>query len=81
MSRAPSTVGQDLEPLLIPDGGVIAVTRGAIEGIRDDVPGSFLGADRRGIETPAGDVIDVDTAFDFLVAEAALRQRSAGAIA
>lgn len=72
---------QDLPALCIPDGGVIAVTRSAIESIRDDVPGSFLGADRRGIETTEGDVVDVDSARDFLVAEAALRLRQPGAVA
>ena len=62
---------QDLEPLHLPDGGVLAVRRGLLD--RGPHPHAFLGADRRGIVTPAGAVVDVDDAADLAVAEAALR--------
>lgn len=70
---------QDLPRLLIPDGGVIAVTRGSLRAGAD--PHAFLGADRRGIESPPGSVVDVDTAADLRLAEAALEARSAEAVA
>ncbi|MHC4946710.1 MAG: acylneuraminate cytidylyltransferase family protein [Planctomycetota bacterium] len=69
---------QDLPPLFLPDGGVIAVTRGSLLG-RGDHPHDFLGRDRRGIVTEPGAVVDVDTAADLEVAAARLRARLAGA--
>ncbi len=71
---------QELPPAFIPDGGVIAVTRRSlfceVEGV---VPGphAFFGADRRGVLTGEGDVVDVDGAVDLAVADAMLRQRGA----
>ena len=65
---------QDLPPILIPDGGVIAVTRASLEQSTDRPPHDFLGADRRGIALPAGSVIDVDTSLDLAVAEAVLHR-------
>lgn len=65
---------QLLPPRWLPDGGVIAVTRDALINAGDH-PHDFLGRDRRGIETPAGAVVDVDTPADLLLAEAALRAR------
>jgi N-acylneuraminate cytidylyltransferase len=64
---------QDLPPLFLPDGGVIALRRDAVSASAGGPPGSFLGRDRRGIRTGPGAVIDVDDALDLLVAEAALR--------
>lgn len=68
---------QDLPPAFVPDGGVIAVKRRAlmleIPGVRDG-PHAFLGSDRRGIVTHAGDVIDIDSAIDAAVADAHLCQ-------
>lgn len=70
---------QDLPPLYIPDGGVIAVTRDALFSVRDTSgggahPHAFLGGDRRGIVSN-GPVVDVDTDIDLAVAEALLAQR------
>ncbi|MBL4810220.1 MAG: hypothetical protein JKY43_09235, partial [Phycisphaerales bacterium] len=68
---------QDLPPAKVPDGGVIALTPdalmckiGAPEG-----PHAFLGTDRRGIQTAEGQVIDIDTRIDQLVADAILNER------
>jgi N-acylneuraminate cytidylyltransferase len=63
---------QDLEPLFIPDGGVLAVTAESLRKASDDAPHTFLGTDRRGIKTEAGQVVDVDSAADLAVAEAHL---------
>jgi CMP-N-acetylneuraminic acid synthetase len=64
---------QDLPPLFVPDGGVIAVRRALLVREGDSGPHEFLGRDRRGIETGPGEVIDVDTALDLAVARAILR--------
>ncbi len=72
---------QDLPPAFMPDGGVIALTQRAL---RLEIPGvgagphAFFGLDRRGIETREGDVIDIDTPTDLLVADAVLRGRAPG---
>ena len=67
---------QELPPLFMPDGGVIAVRRASLFDVREGEPHAFFGRDRRGIETREGDVIDVDTALDLAVAEAILASRS-----
>jgi sialic acid synthase SpsE/CMP-N-acetylneuraminic acid synthetase len=64
---------QDLPKLLALDGGVIAVTRESLFAGRPEDPHVFLGADRRGLETAPGSVVDVDTLHDLYVAEAVLR--------
>ncbi len=68
---------QDLPSAQIPDGGVIALSPdalmrrvGAPEG-----PHCFLGNDRRGIVTNEGDVIDIDSRVDQVVADVMLRER------
>lgn len=76
----PNTVyrRQDLPRLLLPDGGVIAVTRESLfceAAVKGEHPHAFLGSDRRGIENPPGAVVDVDTAIDLAVAEAMLAVR------
>ena len=72
---------QDLPRLLIPDGGVIAVTRASLMSAgENEPPHAFLGSDRRGVETAPGDVIDVDTAHDLAVAEALLERVVAGGV-
>ena len=63
---------QDLPSAFIPDGGVLAVTRGALFNVDPADPHAFLGEDRRGIRNPAGAVVDVDDEIDLLVAEAIL---------
>jgi len=67
---------QDLPPAFIPDGGVLVVreaalnlrVRGAGHG-----PHAFLGRDRRGLASPEGSVIDIDSPIDLIVANAVLR--------
>ncbi|MFG0283071.1 MAG: cytidylyltransferase domain-containing protein [Phycisphaerales bacterium JB039] len=71
---------QQLPPAYVPDGGVIAVTRRALRLEIDDVapgPHAFLGRDRRAVITEPGEVIDIDTPIDLLVADATLRARQA----
>ena len=70
---------QELPPLFMPDGGVIAVRRASLFDVREGEPHAFFGRDRRGIETQEGEVIDVDSELDLVVAEAILRRRSGGA--
>lgn len=69
---------QDLPPAHVPDGGVLAVRRRAlfceIEGVKPG-PHAFFGMDRRGVLTQEGDVVDIDSAIDLLVADATLRWR------
>jgi N-acylneuraminate cytidylyltransferase len=70
---------QDLPPALVPDGGVIALTRGALLGEIAGVepgPHAFFGRDRRGVINPEGGVIDIDTPLDLVVADAVLRQQA-----
>jgi CMP-N,N'-diacetyllegionaminic acid synthase len=59
--RASEPAGDDLPQRAVPEG---------------PGPHAFLGLDRRAITTAPGDVIDIDTPTDLLVAEAALRQRA-----
>jgi N-acylneuraminate cytidylyltransferase len=66
---------QELPPLFMPDGGVIAVRRASLLDVREGEPHAFFGRDRRGIETREGEVIDVDSALDLAVAEAILATR------
>ncbi len=67
---------QDLPPAFIPDGGVIALTRAAlmleVPGVAPG-PHAFFGRDRRGVLTREGEVIDIDSEIDLLVADAVLR--------
>ena len=67
---------QDLPPAFVPDGGVIALTRRAlfleIDGVEPG-PHAFLGLDRRGVVTGEGEVVDIDSPIDLLVADAVLR--------
>lgn len=69
---------QDLPPAQVPDGGVIALTPdallcklGAPQG-----PHAFLGTDRRGIQTSEGEVIDIDSRIDQIVADAILKEKA-----
>lgn len=72
---------QDLPPAYVPDGGVIALTGDALMGRLgvEDGPHAFFGRDRRGVETAEGEVADIDSRVDMLVAEAMLREEYAGA--
>jgi N-acylneuraminate cytidylyltransferase len=68
---------QDLEPLWLHDGAVVAFTRAAmlraIEHPND--PHAFFGVDRRGFPTRPGDTIEIDQLRDLYWAEAVLRER------
>ncbi len=68
---------QDLPSAQVPDGGVIALTPEALMKKLDtaDGPHCFLGNDRRGIITNEGDVIDIDSRIDQVVADAILKER------
>jgi hypothetical protein len=71
---------QDLPPAYVPDGGTMALRVAAlmlrVSGSGDG-PHAFFGRDRRGIETADGEVVDIDTRVDLLVADALLRERDA----
>lgn len=69
---------QDLPPLYLPDGGVIAVTRKSLFTVDPAEPHAFLGTDRRGIVNEAGAVIDIDSMIDAQVAGAMLMQAREG---
>lgn len=69
---------QDLPPVFVPDGGVIALSRAALTRSIPDVPDgphAFLGSDRRGLTTDPGEVVDIDEPRDLLIADALLRSR------
>jgi len=66
---------QDLPPVYMLDGGVIAVRRASLFNVIEGVPHAFLGTDRRAVLTEPGAVVDVDTAVDFRVAESILLTR------
>ncbi|HWB20673.1 MAG TPA: acylneuraminate cytidylyltransferase family protein [Phycisphaerales bacterium] len=63
---------QDLPPLLLPDGGVIAVTRNSLFTVDPAQPHAFLGTDRRGILSQDGSVVDIDGPADLALAETIL---------
>lgn len=65
---------QDLPPVYMLDGGVIAVTRKALFSFEPGKPHAFLGRDRRAVVTKPGEVVDVDSEMDRLVAETILRE-------
>lgn len=69
---------QELPPAHIPDGGVLAVTRRALFLQIPDVrpgPHAIFGRDVRGIVNAEGEVVDIDSRIDLLVADAILRER------
>ncbi len=66
---------QDLPPAYMPDGGIIALRRDALEHrIQAVAPGphAFLGLDRRAIINPHNSVIDIDTETDLQLASVIL---------
>jgi CMP-N-acetylneuraminic acid synthetase len=68
---------QDLEPLYLHDGAVVAVARRAMlrgKRIPSD-PHAFFGDDRRAIVTEPGKTVEIDSRRDLLLAEAVLRER------
>jgi sialic acid synthase SpsE/CMP-N-acetylneuraminic acid synthetase len=66
---------QDLPPVYMLDGGIIAVTRASLMASEPANPHAFLGKDRRAIVTEPGAVIDVDTKEDMNLAWMALEDR------
>ncbi|MFN3167452.1 MAG: cytidylyltransferase domain-containing protein [Phycisphaeraceae bacterium] len=66
---------QDLPPVYMLDGGVIAVRRSSLFTVVEGQPHAFLGKDRHAVTTSPGEVIDVDCETDFQVAEAVLKDR------
>lgn len=68
---------QDLQPLYLHDGAVVAVSRKSLLAARDhrDDPHAFFGVDRRAIHTAAGETVEIDRPVDFFLAEAILRER------
>jgi CMP-N-acetylneuraminic acid synthetase len=67
---------QDLPPAVVPDGGVLVVTRAAlmmeVAGVEPG-PHAFFGADRRGVMNAEGAVVDIDSKLDLVVADTLLR--------
>lgn len=68
---------QDLPPLFLHDGAVVAVRRESLlRGLaHPDDPHAFFGVDRRGIEVEASATVEIDSLRDFHLAEAVLRAR------
>jgi CMP-N-acetylneuraminic acid synthetase len=68
---------QDLAPLFLHDGAVVAVSRNSMlrgEANPQD-PHAFFGEDRRGIRTEIGQTVEIDHLRDLYWAEAVLRER------
>jgi hypothetical protein len=69
---------QDLDPLFLHDGAVVAVSRSAmfrgLETPHD--PHAFFGVDRRAILTEAGETVEIDQLRDLYWAEAVLRDEA-----
>ena len=68
---------QDLEPLFLHDGAVVACSRESLErGLRFPTdPHAFFGTDRRAIRTEPGATVEIDQITDLFLAEAVLRHR------
>ena len=69
---------QDLEPLYLHDGAVVAVSRESLlrgkQNPRD--PHAFFGVDRRGVITAPASTVEIDAVQDLYLAEAILRERA-----
>jgi CMP-N,N'-diacetyllegionaminic acid synthase len=68
---------QDLPPLFLHDGAVVAVSRASLL-LREQNPAdphAFFGSDRRGVRTEPGETIEIDHLRDLYWAEAVLRER------
>jgi CMP-N-acetylneuraminic acid synthetase len=72
---------QDLPPVYMLNGGVIAVTRKSLFNFSPDRPHQFLGEDRRAVVNAPEEVIDIDSRLDLLVAEAVLNDRRRSSVA
>jgi CMP-N,N'-diacetyllegionaminic acid synthase len=71
---------QDLEKLFHHDGGVVVSSRAIMDVAREhrDDPHAFFGSDRRGVIVEQGDVVEVDSRRDLMMAEAAVREQFLG---
>src|SRR6476660_8822866 len=74
---------QDLTPVFLHDGGVVAVSRASmLRGVvMPHDPHAFFGVERRGIETEMGETIEIDHVRDLYWAEAVLRDREENRLA
>jgi CMP-N,N'-diacetyllegionaminic acid synthase len=68
---------QDLEPLFLHDGALVAASRKSmLRGKRTPSdPHAFFGTDRRAVRTEAGETVEIDSRRDLFLAEAILRER------
>jgi len=68
---------QDLAPLYMHEGAVVAVSRASMLRGRQnpDDPHAFFGQDRRGIRTEIGQTIEIDHSRDLYLAQAVLQER------
>jgi CMP-N,N'-diacetyllegionaminic acid synthase len=73
---------QDLEPLFLHDGAVVAVSRDSMLRGRENPndPHAFFGQDRRGIRTEMGETVEIDHLRDLFWAEAVLRSTERGTL-
>ena len=69
---------QDLEPLFLHEGAVVAVSRKSmLRGLDDPKnPHAFFGEDRRGVRTEMDETVEIDHVRDLYWAEAVLRARN-----
>jgi CMP-N-acetylneuraminic acid synthetase len=69
---------QDLAPLYLHDGAVVAVSRASmLRGLEmPDDPHAFFGIDRRGFAVGMGETVEIDHQRDLFWAEAVLRERA-----
>ncbi|HEX4054672.1 MAG TPA: acylneuraminate cytidylyltransferase family protein [Tepidisphaeraceae bacterium] len=67
---------QDLAPLYLHDGAVVAVSREAMLRGREhrNDPHAFFGIDRRAVVTGVGQTVEIDHARDLLLAEAMVKE-------
>jgi N-acylneuraminate cytidylyltransferase len=68
---------QDLAPLFMHEGAVVAVSRASMLRGRENPndPHAFFGRDRRGFRTEIGETIEIDHARDLYLAQAILWER------
>src|SRR3954468_7249485 len=71
---------QDLEPLYLHDGAIVAASRKSmLRGKRNPSdPHAFFGDERRAIVTEPGETVEIDSQRDLFLAEAVLRERGVG---
>jgi CMP-N-acetylneuraminic acid synthetase len=71
---------QDLEPLYLHDGAIVAASRKSmLRGKRNPSdPHAFFGDGRRAIVTESGETVEIDSQRDLFLAEAVLRERGVG---